>query len=605
MGRRQPLVKFRLLGAALAWIGLAGPALVAAAPGTAADDRPAAVRSPEPYAVLAFTNLTPHGTMEWLRVAVPFLLAERLEAHRGLRPVYGPLVLPDGQAAVDEGEAAVARLARATGARLIWRGSLERAPNWDLVSRFELWRVGERGVTRVGHVEQHTTYSDVQRATVAALETLCAQAGYPVAEADLVAVRRPATTDHYAFTLFGRGLLAMHGLGHGADRERASANLAKAVFIDPKLAEAHRLLGELALHRSEPRAAGLAYARALAVREDYLAAMAGLARLAHEEGRPGEARELVERMLVRRPWDTELRFLAGKLLWEVGESDAAFVQLRRVVEADADHVEARRILVLIHAARGEGGDLVTELEALAALNPNDVSTLLDLAAAHAAVDQTEQAIAMYETVLHAHPRHLQALKFVADLYRRTGDLDRALAYYWRALSADANDPRAYFLLGETYVAKGDDHSAKRIFLRAQRFKEYLPEVYNNLGAILYREGRLGEALWYLKRATDRRPDNPRFRYNYALGLSAKRRPTEALAQIDYALSIEAEDPELHYLRGVVLLRLGDADGARTAFARTLELAPDHAAALHNQSLLDDMRRRAAEGEIVREVPRLE
>jgi Flp pilus assembly protein TadD len=167
-----------------------------------------------------------------------------------------------------------------------------------------------------------------------------------------------------------------------------------------------------------------------------------------------------------------------------------------------------------------------------------------------------------------------------------------------ALHANPDDPRAYFLLGAAYVEAGNDNQARQVYRKAQRFKHYLSEVYNNLGAIAYRQGDLKESASYLKRAVRRDPARARYRYNYALTLSAERETSAALQQIDEGIKLDNEYVELRYLRGVVLLKAGDADGARKSFEATLTLDENHEGARHNVAMLDEMERKAKEGEVV-------
>jgi Flp pilus assembly protein TadD len=575
---------------AAAWVLASLPALAAAGePGRS-------------YAVMAFENRGGTAGMEWMRLAVPFSLAEKLEVHPGLRASYGTLVIPDGAppAAVDADS--VAAFAASARAELVWTGWLQRERNWDLAMGVTLWRVSAGKATALGEVTRRGDFKDVHAFTNDALRELCAAAGAPLEAPFAETVLRIPTRDYYAFTLFGRGLLALHGLGKQPHVTSARRWLAKAVFIDPSLAEAHRLLGVAYRWKGQTAKARGQFGYALELRPDYFAALAGQGRTFYDDGKLRPAQELFEKMLALRPWDVELRFDLGKLFWENGDVDAALAQLQRVVGADPNHLAARRILVLVHASRGEGEDLVSQLEAVRTLDPGDVETQLDLGAAYAAVGRDDDAIATYADVLEGDPEHMQALKFIGDLYANRGEVERAIEYYGRALAAHPRDPRPYFLLGRAYVDAGDDEAARKIYLRAQRFKEYLPETYNNLGSILIRKRQHAEARWYLKQAVKRRPDSARFRYNLALVYSVLRQVDDARAEIATGIELQPDHVGLHYLRGVLALRTGDADAARAAFERVVELDPAHDDARHNLALIEGMRRRAVDGEIAIELP---
>ncbi|HUH05627.1 MAG TPA: tetratricopeptide repeat protein, partial [Kofleriaceae bacterium] len=300
-------------------------------------------------------------------------------------------------------------------------------------------------------------------------------------------------------------------------------------------------------------------------------------------------------------WDLERRYHLGKTAWQLGETDEAFLELERVVAQVPTDVRARRILVLIHATRGQSVDLVRELEAVARLDDDDVPTKLDLAAAYVAARREIDAIRTYDAIVARDPKQWQALKFLGDLHARAGRSDAAIGYWSRAISANPRDPRPYFVMGAAYVARGDDVHARRLYIRAQRFAEYLGETWNNLGAISYREGKLQESLWYLRRAVKKSPRSVRIRYNLALSLSASKDMDKALAEIETGLALDSKHVGLTYLRGVALLRKGEAGQAREAFQAVLKLDPDHADARHNLDLLDRMERRASQGsEIIRE-----
>lgn len=555
-------------------------------------------RMPDPFAVMAFENRSGVAGMAWMSAGMAFLVGEKVEQSRSLRPVYGALVAPSGPP-VTVGPRSVGEFARSSAARWVWTGWVAR-PNWELQLGVSLWRIdGTAEPVKIGEITRQGEFARYSELTAQAIEGLCDKAGIPLDDGEKLAIERRPSSDFYAYTLFGRGLSALLGSdGAPPDLERALKNVQRAVLIDPKLAEAHRILGEIyAAQNKEGKAKGrLAYA--LSLRPDYYPALVAGATLARQGEKLDQARELYERALTVRPWDLEARYLLGKTLWDTGDADGAFRELSRVVEKRPKDVRARRVMVLIHASRGDNADLATELEAVVALDPADETTRMDLAAAYAAMGGIDKAIETYQGIVERNPRQAQAMKFLGDLHVRKGQVDRAIKHYGDAVKADPNDPRAYFLLGAIHVDAGNDKLAKRMYQQAQRFKRYHAETFNNLGAIAYRERDLETALWYQRRAVLKRPGSARFRYNYALSLSASRYTDEALAQVDAALKLEPNHVELHYLRGVVLLRRGDADKARAEFEKTLALNAKHEAARHNIQVIDELRRRAEEGEVV-------
>jgi Flp pilus assembly protein TadD len=553
-------------------------------------------RLPDPFAVMLFENRSGVQSLGWMSAGAAFLVGEKAEAVAALRPVYGPYVAPAGTpVAVNAGS--VAAFAGKTGARWVFAGWVAR-PNWELQVGISLWKVEGGVASQVGEVVRRGEFGKLPDFAGEAIGALCEKAGVALGADDRTHLARRPTGDFYAYTLFGRGLSAALGTEGAPDLEKAGKNVQRSVFVDPKLTEGQRVLAEILRAQGKDKKAKGRLGYALSLRPDYYPAIVALGRLAQGDRKLDQARELYEQALRLRAWDLESRFQLGKTLWEQGDVDGAFREMSRVVKHRPKDIRARRVLVMIHASRGDNADLVKELQAVADLDPADETTRMDLAAAYASLGKLDLAIKAYEGIIEKNPKQVSAMKFLGDLHKRQGDMSGAIRYYGMALKAEPNDPRPYFLLGAIYMDSGRQKDAKRIYQRAQRFKRYLPETFNNLGAIAYREGNLGESMWYHRRAVMWKPSSARYRYNYALSLSASKYVDAALAQVDRALKIEPNHVELHYLRGVILVRKGRADEARLEFEKTLALDAKHEAARHNLDLLDQLKRRAEEGEVV-------
>jgi hypothetical protein len=104
-------------------------------------------RLPDGYAVLPFENASGVKGLEWMRVALPIALAEKLEAHPGLRLMSaGDLIVPEGVAPAFVDEAVVVAAAEKLGARFVWTGTFKR-PDWKLELFVRLWLVDEGTAT--------------------------------------------------------------------------------------------------------------------------------------------------------------------------------------------------------------------------------------------------------------------------------------------------------------------------------------------------------------------------------------------------------------------------------------------------------------------------
>jgi Flp pilus assembly protein TadD len=540
--------------------------------------------------IAPFVNQGNLTSFDWMRVGMPGAVADVLVRAPGVKLVDGDLGVAAGLPVASTPEAAVAQASK-VGAQWVVTGAFNRT-EWKLELDLMVWKIDGTFASPVLHWHDLGEFN----AGAAAL----ARGGVEVAKAlgaPLLRAPEPATKDFYAFTLAGRARAQLHGVGKPADLESAEKNAVKAIFIDPKQAVAHRTLALVYRRMSKPaRTRGrLAYALELSPDDPFALRMA--LGEAGAQKKSDDAVAIATKLLTMQPWDLEVRTRLGELLWEAGDVDGALLELQRVVTARPSHLAARRLLCMVHAARGENVELAAELEVVVALDPRDDDARLDLGAAYRALGRTADAVAVYQQIVADQPRHLQALKFLGDMAREQGDLDGAIAWYERAHKARPRDPRPYFLLGATYAQKGDRTRAIRMYTLALRFPADAPQAEANLAGLLLDEGDLGHALWYARVAARQAPSDAHVLYNLGVVSLRTNRVDDAMSALDRAGQLAPQDADIQFARGAALLRLGKVDAAEAAFRKCLELSPDFDDAQTNLDLIADLRRRATMGEL--------
>ncbi len=537
-------------------------------PGAAVPELPA--QPPDRFEVLPFTNRTTIAALDYLLTAAPFELAEKLERAYQLDPAYGPWVV---RAGTDPSSAAgVAAAALAARARWVVTGWVER-PSWQLRVGVTLWRVDHAGAAEVARAERTGPFAEVHQLLGALGLELAGHAGWRASPEAEAVLRASTSRDLYAFTLFGRGVAAATGVGEPVDLASARHQLERAVFIDPGLAPAHRLLGDLALaDRKDPRATSRAAGRwnqALELAPGYPAALRAAAAAAAAAGKAEQAQALARDLVIARPFDLDARLALGDALWRTGDAAGALRQLDQVAARRPDDQRARRLRVLIHAARGDTATLITDLEALIALAPDDTALLLDLGAAYAAQGDHARALATLTRASVARPVDVSLAKRIGDVARWAGDADAAVAWYGRAMKLAPDDPRGYYALARLHVDRGRLEDGKRVLGAAQRFADLLGPTYHALGVVSFRLGRASEAAWYLRRAVGLQPRVVASRVAVIAAELARRDPSAAAVQLAPALAAWPDEPRLRYLDGVRLVMSDERAAARVAFERAL------------------------------------
>jgi len=110
-------------------------------------------------------------------------------------------------------------------------------------------------------------------------------------------------------------------------------------------------------------------------------------------------------------------------------------------------------------------------------------------------------------------------------------------------------------------------------------------AHDNLGALLFREGRVSEAIVHFRKAVEIDAEQPEPQANLGNALLQNGDVDEAIAQYDKALRIKPNYAEVHYNLGNALLRKGRADEAIGQYENAIALKPDYADVHNNLGII--------------------
>ena len=102
-----------------------------------------------------------------------------------------------------------------------------------------------------------------------------------------------------------------------------------------------------------------------------------------------------------------------------------------------------------------------------------------------------------------------------------------------------------------------------------------PYARNNLGAVLWHQGLIDEAMQFYEDAIKRNPDYYKAYCNLGAAYARKNDPERAIGLYRKALKLNPRDPATHLNLGLSLARLGKNTQAATHLRQFLSLAPDH------------------------------
>jgi len=265
----------------------------------------------------------------------------------------------------------------------------------------------------------------------------------------------------------------------------------RAVTVEPKnprtrlgLAESLGELGDL-----EGALASLDEARSLDVRhpglEVYRATV--LAQL----GRPGEAVEVLERVLESNPDAPEAQRLLGLLAYSLNRDSQARDALTKALARNPADAEARLTLGKIYVRRADYENARLAFERVLEDDQANGEAHFYLGEIARASQRSDEAVGHYQKASSAAAR-----KGLGAALLRMGRYDEAETAFAQAL-AEETGPReraeTLYLLGSLRNERGDEEGAVAALMEASRMNPHHPETRYLLGTILARLGRGEEA----------------------------------------------------------------------------------------------------------------
>jgi tetratricopeptide (TPR) repeat protein len=249
------------------------------------------------------------------------------------------------------------------------------------------------------------------------------------------------------------------------------------------------------------------------------------------------ARTLLESMAAETPDLASVHFELGMMLAEAGEDHAAIRSLSRVVELEAAHPQAWRLLgdALVQVGDTDG--------AAKAYSRQFTSSVMDVKMLEQAsaldVDQIEIAENLLREFLNIYPTDLVALQ----------------------------------MLGKMYVRANQFESAERLFKRAVDLAPSFAGARLDYISALHLQMKPEEETRQLDILLENDPDNSEYRRLKAMALSASGRTTEAVRCCEDALRAEPDQHNFWLAYAHILRVAGRQKDCIAAYRRTIQIEP--------------------------------
>ena len=153
--------------------------------------------------------------------------------------------------------------------------------------------------------------------------------------------------------------------------ENAKAAYERAIALNPTSPTLPMVMAQLEIAQGNGQAAEAELVKAISLKRDFTQAIFLLSQLEVQLGKAREALEAAEAAAYFAPNDPVVLFQVGVLRLSVGDVNGSVQALSRAVEINPQYANARFFLASGYAARGELERALAELNAIAALSPEN------------------------------------------------------------------------------------------------------------------------------------------------------------------------------------------------------------------------------------------
>jgi tetratricopeptide (TPR) repeat protein len=177
----------------------------------------------------------------------------------------------------------------------------------------------------------------------------------------------------------------------------------------------------------------------------------------------------------------------------------------------------------------------------------------------------QSKIHYFKEALRLNPSYSVASLELGKVYYDSHDYEQAAVWFSKVSKDDPSAGEATFLVGMSEYYRGN---LERAYSAFSSLVAHLPltEVYNNLGVVDARRGRHAAAAEYFSKAVTADPNDPDYRFNYALALFKGGDSSGAGRQLREELQHRPTDAEAKSLLDMINRGVSPPSGVNTAGA---------------------------------------
>jgi superkiller protein 3 len=171
----------------------------------------------------------------------------------------------------------------------------------------------------------------------------------------------------------------------------------------------------------------------------------------------------------------EAHYRIGVLSNMLGNTEGAAQEFRAALQANPNHVEAKKALAAFYINRGAAArqqrrldDAVRNFQEAITTDPSSGTAHLELGQTYEESGRTAEALQEYQVAVGADPKNITAQLRLGQALNAQNQYEQALAAFTAVLESNPDKAEAYEGLGVAYFQQGKKDEAKQAFEKSMR-----------------------------------------------------------------------------------------------------------------------------------------
>ncbi len=355
--------------------------------------------------------------------------------------------------------------------------------------------------------------------------------------------------------------------------DEAKKQFQSALDAEPNSADALTGMARLAAIGNDLEGARALTEQAIAKDASNINALTFKGELLRAQSKPEEARAAFAEVLKLDPTNSGANLEQAYLDIVAGKLDSAQAAINAAKKSAPRSLTTLYTQALLDYSRGNYKAARDNLQAIAKGAPNHPPSLLLSGAVDFQLGTLKQGEAKLRTYLDKDPGNAFARKLLAATLLRTNNPADALKVLEPTLKGQVSDGSLLELAAQGNMLLREPGKAAALLEQAIALNPKRAPGYIALGGARIALGERDKGLAMLNKALELEPDSLPAATALARTYLAMGNAEQALAVLAKQDAKHGKEPELHVLRGHVLLSKQDKAGARAAFSKAVELAP--------------------------------